>query len=145
MEAPPECYLPPIKPIQLRFWILFLAPTVAEAIVRWLSYFTGNMYSSGPPTGSLNIVNSACVNCMLTTGVFFRYGFWQWGYHWIQYQRRSSTWSATIPTYQSSPINIIASVNGTNGCRSFTTFVELPILGVCIPPSQTFRFAIHCQ
>ncbi len=89
-----------------------------------------------PPTGSLNIVNSACVNCMLTTGSI-SLGTVSGSGGTIEYSTNGgSTWSATIPTYQSSPINIIASVNGTNGCRSFTTFVGSTNPGVCIPPSQ---------
>lgn len=89
----------------------------------------------GAPTGTLNIVNSTCVNCVLTSGSIML-GSVSGSGGTLEYSTNGgSTWSSAIPTYQPFPINIMASVLGTNGCRSLPTFVGSTNPGVCIPPS----------
>jgi hypothetical protein len=94
----------------------------------------GTCTTPSAPTGTLAIVNSTCSSCTVSGGSI-AIGTVSGTGGTLQYSTDGgATWSATLPTY-AAPQTILASVLGTDGCRSTSTSVGTTVAGVCTTPS----------
>lgn len=89
------------------------------------------------PTGSLAITNSTCGAGCTVSGGSILIGTVTGTGGTLQYSTNGgTTWSPSIPSY-AAPQTIIASVLGTNGCRSASTTVGTTVAGTCTNPTFT--------
>jgi hypothetical protein len=94
----------------------------------------GTCTTPSAPTGTLAIVNSTCTSCMVSGGSIGAGTVTGTG-GTVEYSTDGgTTWSASLPTY-AAPQTIMASVLGTNGCRSASTTVGTTVAGTCTTPS----------
>ena len=86
-----------------------------------------------PPTGSLSITNSTCVNCIAMPGSI-AIGSVSGSGGTLEYSPNGGmTWSSALPVYDNNnALTIQASVLSSNGCRSSITTVGTTNPGFCI-------------
>ncbi len=97
----------------------------------------GTCTTPSAPTGTLAIVNSTCNGCT-PSGGSIAIGTVSGTGGTLQYSTDGgTTWNAALPMYnQSGPAQtILASVLGTNGCRSNTTQVGQTVPATCAGPA----------
>jgi hypothetical protein len=103
----------------------------------------GTCTTPSAPTGTLAIVNSTCTSCTVSGGSINAGTVAGIG-GTVEYSTDGgTTWSASLPAY-AAPQTIVASVLGTNGCRSTSATVGTTVAGTCTTPAFTSSSASLC-
>ena len=98
------------------------------------------------PSGTLAIVNSTCINCVVSGGSIGLGTVTGTG-GTLQFSTDGgTTWSATLPVYdQDGPAQTIyASILSANGCRSVMILVGTTAPGVCTPANAGSDQTVDC-
>jgi len=135
-NLPPYNTTGPVQTIQTRCSCDADPNTVSPASTG-IATIPGACTTPSAPTGTLAIVNSTCSNCTVSGGSI-AIGTVSGTGGTLEYSTDGgTTWNAALPMYnQTGPAQtILASVLGTNGCRSNTTQVGQTNPGTCTTPS----------
>jgi hypothetical protein len=120
------------------------ANTATSSPTSSVTTVPGTCTTPSAPTGTLAIVNSTCGTGCTVSGGSIGAGTVTGTGGTVEYSTNGgTTWSASLPTY-AAPQTIMASVLGTNGCRSASATVGTTVAGTCTTPAFTSSSASLC-